>query len=251
VTDTRAREDAYRALFDAQFRPILGYALRRTAGAADAADVAAETLLIAWRRFDEVPAGAEARLWLYGVARRVLANHQRGEVRRERLGARFREHLETVIADPADAVVLDTALRAALAQLGEADRELVTLSVWEELEPREIATVLGVSAEVVRTRLRRARIRLRDLLAGHDEPSDGHAGVGELALAREEAPPRTNTTSTPSCVPARSTTPPLRGCLSPTSSTTSREKSCARPPLCTQLTVPHPFLSHPVGPRAG
>ena len=64
LTDPRARQDAYRVLFDAQFRPILGYALRRTACAADAADVAAETLLIAWRRFDEVPAGHEARLWL-------------------------------------------------------------------------------------------------------------------------------------------------------------------------------------------
>ena len=93
MTDARAREDAYRALFDAEFRRILGYALRRTACATDAADVAAETFLVAWRRFDEVPAGAETRLWLYGVARRVLANHQRGEVRRERLGARFRDDL--------------------------------------------------------------------------------------------------------------------------------------------------------------
>lgn len=185
----RAREDAFRVLFDAEFRPILGYALRRTACAADAADVAAETLLVAWRRFDELPAGAEARLWLYGVARRVLANQQRGETRRERLGARFCDHLETVLADPADRVVLDASLRAALAELSDADRELVTLSVWEELEPREIATVLGVSPEVVRTRLRRARLRLREVLAGHEDAGDGHAGVGELALAREEDRP--------------------------------------------------------------
>ncbi|WP_293773376.1 sigma-70 family RNA polymerase sigma factor [Sporichthya sp.] len=185
----RAREDAYRVLFDAQFRPILGYALRRTASTADAADVAAETLLIAWRRFDEVPPGHEARLWLYGVARRVLANQARGEVRRERLGARFRDHLEAVVADPADRAVLDASIRAALARLGEADRELVTLSVWEELEPREIATVLGVSPEVVRTRLKRARGRLRELLIeidGHGAVPAGHAGVGELTLAREE-----------------------------------------------------------------
>jgi RNA polymerase sigma factor (sigma-70 family) len=191
VTDPRACEDAYRALFDAEFRRILGYALRRTGCASDAADVAAETLLVAWRRFEDVPAGDEARLWLYGVARRVLANHQRAEVRRDRLGARFRDQLEAVVPDPADAVVLDSAVRAALAGLGEADRELVTLSVWEELEPREIATVLGVSSDVVRTRLRRARTRLRELLTeidGHELAPDGHAEVGELALAREEDP---------------------------------------------------------------
>lgn len=185
MTDARAREAAYRLVFDAHFRPIFGYALRRTASAADAADVAAETLLIAWRRFDELPPGAEARLWLYGVTRRVLANHTRAQTRRERLGARFREHVATVVPDPADHVVLDAAVRAALAQLSDADRELVTLSVWEELEPREIAAVLGLSSEVVRTRLRRARGRLRDLLAGHDDPSAGHAEVGGPTLVRE------------------------------------------------------------------
>lgn len=97
------------------------------------------------------------------------------------------------MADPADGVVLDTAVRAALAQLGEADRDLVTLNVWEGLEPREIATVLGVSPEVVRTRLKRARGRLRELLTeiesdgpGHGNVRAGHAEVGELTLAREE-----------------------------------------------------------------
>jgi len=57
--------------------PLLGYALRRTDNTDDAADVLAETFLAAWRRLDEVPRGDEARLWLYGTARRVLANHRR------------------------------------------------------------------------------------------------------------------------------------------------------------------------------
>ena len=72
----------FRELFDSHFRELLGYALRRVGSPEDAADVVAETMLVAWRRIDEVPADGTARLWLYGVARRVLANHRRGQVRR-------------------------------------------------------------------------------------------------------------------------------------------------------------------------
>jgi DNA-directed RNA polymerase specialized sigma24 family protein len=58
-------------------RAILAYALRRVGDPEDAADVVAETFLIAWRRLGDVPAGDRARLWLYAVARRVVANqHQ-------------------------------------------------------------------------------------------------------------------------------------------------------------------------------
>lgn len=44
----------------------------------DAADAVAETFLVAWRRLPEVPSGEEARPWLYGVARRTLANQRLG-----------------------------------------------------------------------------------------------------------------------------------------------------------------------------
>ncbi len=91
--DAHDRDARYRALYEENFRLVLGYALRRTASADDAADVAAECMLIAWRRLSDVPAGAEARLWLYGVARRVLANHHRGAERRDRLGSRLGEQL--------------------------------------------------------------------------------------------------------------------------------------------------------------
>src|SRR5436190_2962379 len=60
---------------------ILGYAVRRV-GAADAHDLTAETFAIAWRRLYSVPGGDDARLWLYSTARKVIANHRRGERRR-------------------------------------------------------------------------------------------------------------------------------------------------------------------------
>lgn len=70
-------------IYESAYEPILGYVLRRYPHPETAADVVAETFTIAWRRIEEVPKGDEARLWLYGVARRVLANHRRGERRHE------------------------------------------------------------------------------------------------------------------------------------------------------------------------
>jgi DNA-directed RNA polymerase specialized sigma24 family protein len=70
-------EDEFAAVYAKTYRSLLGYALRRCHSPDDAADVVAETFTIAWRRAADLPAGDEARLWLYGVARRVLANHLR------------------------------------------------------------------------------------------------------------------------------------------------------------------------------
>jgi RNA polymerase sigma factor (sigma-70 family) len=131
----------------------------------DAADVVAEVFLVAWRRRREMPPEAEVRLWLYGVARRVLANYHRGGVRRERLGERLRQRLKVAVGvDPGSEVPDRVTVQAALARLGELDREVLMLTFWEGLEPREAAVVLQVSSAAVRTRLSRARARLRDLV---------------------------------------------------------------------------------------
>ena len=90
---TSDEERRFRALFEAEARDVLGYALRRVEDREDAADVVAETFGVAWRRIDEVPAGVEGRLWLFGVARRVLSNQRRGALRRRRLADRMREQL--------------------------------------------------------------------------------------------------------------------------------------------------------------
>ena len=171
IDDDPAR---FRRLYADNFPLLLAYAVRRVAQPEDAADVVAETFLIAWRRHRELPRGDEARLWLYGVARRVLANHHRAGVRRERLGAQLRQRLTTVFpADPGAEVPERLAVRAALARLGELDREVLMLTGWEGLEPREAAVVLGVSAAAVRTRLSRARARIREL-AGDGLGPPGH-----------------------------------------------------------------------------
>ena len=52
------REERFRELFNAYYHQVLGYALRRAASRDDAADVVAETFLVAWRRLDDLPSEA-------------------------------------------------------------------------------------------------------------------------------------------------------------------------------------------------
>ena len=165
--------ESFQRLYAANVDPILGYALRRVGTPADAADVVAETFLVAWRRRADVPAGEAGRLWLYGVARRILANQRRGELRRSALGGRLRAELPGAVPDPAGAVADRTDAARALAQLGEADREVVELTAWEGLDSREVAEVLGITHVAARARLSRARNRLRGVL-GHDPVPAGH-----------------------------------------------------------------------------
>ncbi|MFI0479158.1 RNA polymerase sigma factor [Actinomadura sp. 9N215] len=156
------RRRRFEEIYTANRARILGYALRRTADPQDAADVLAETFLTAWRRLDDVPPGAQARLWLYGVARRTLANHHRGERRRSALAADLGSRLRAELADLPDPAgpASDLAdVAAAFRSLPEPDRELLSLVGWEGLDHGEIAAVLGCSRNAVRIRLHRARRR--------------------------------------------------------------------------------------------
>ncbi|HMC49557.1 MAG TPA: RNA polymerase sigma factor [Solirubrobacterales bacterium] len=156
-------------LYREQGRAILAYALRRVEDREDAADVVAETFLIAWRRLADVPAGAEARLWLYAVARRTIANLHRSERRRTRLGGRLAESLRTELAtQPTPSGEAAETLRA-IGELGDEDRELLLLVAWEGLSPSEAAKVLTVSSLAARSRLHRARRRLRALIEGDEQ----------------------------------------------------------------------------------
>jgi len=149
----------FEAIYETHYPAVLSYVRRRTDSPDDAADVIAETFTTAWRRVDDVPAGDEARLWLYGVARRVLANQRRGETRRSALADRLRRELAE--SDPAASIEHDhREIRAAFARLSPDDRELLSLVGWEGLATEEIATVLGCSRANVRLRLHRARKRL-------------------------------------------------------------------------------------------
>ncbi len=182
---TLGREETFRGVYAEHFDAVLGYALRRTDRAEDAADVTADTFLVVWRRMAHVPGGDETRPWLYGVARRVLANHRRGNRRRSHLGQRLRQELATVVPDTSDEVVQRADVTAAMQRLSGRDQEVLELHLWEGLEPREIAEVLGLPTVVVRPRLSRARARLRDRLGNGPLPP-GHHPTRPNQLSRED-----------------------------------------------------------------
>ena len=175
AADPDERRRRFEVVYAANFGPMLGYVLRRTENGDDAADVVAETFLTAWRRLDDVPPGDRARLWLYGVARRMLANHYRGERRKSELADRLRSDLAVTYLDQEYTGSLAD-IAAAFASLAAADRELLSLVAWEGLDSGEIASVLGCSRNAVRIRLHRARSRFAAALAReHVEPPPAHA----------------------------------------------------------------------------
>lgn len=179
------RERAFRQLYATHFDAVLGFALRRVDRREDAGDVTAETFLVAWRRLAHAPQEPELRPWLYGVARRVLANHRRGERRRTALGERLRTELKAHVPDTSDDVVQRADVTTAMGRLSARDQEVLELHLWEGLESREIAEVLGISTALVRPRLSRARGRLRDVL-GNDPPPPGHSSSNTPQLVRKE-----------------------------------------------------------------
>ncbi len=132
-----ARRERFEALYAEHHTHLSRYVLRRTDGSDDAADVVAETFLIAWRRLDDAP--VEARLWLYGVARRVLSNYRRGERRRSELAGELRRDLAGRPTSPAEEGEF-AQLAAAFRSLPDGDREVLALDGWEGLDAGEIAT---------------------------------------------------------------------------------------------------------------
>lgn len=150
---------------------VRAYALRRTT-AASADDVVADTFLVAWRRLDAVP--DPALPWLLGVARRVLANRRRGEGRAAALRKRL---AHAGAAEDREGSGGDPRVWSALAELPEADREVLLLTAWEELAPGEIAAVLGLRTNTVSVRLHRARRRFAAALAQRDRTTTGELEV--------------------------------------------------------------------------
>lgn len=171
------RRERFEALVGAVYVPLQRY-LRRRTDIASADDVLGDVLLVMWRRADDIP--AEATLaWCYAVARGCLANAVRGAKRQERLLRRLSQAREPAEGVPSGGPDVDEALEA-LEALSAADRELLRLWAWEQLPPREIAVVLGITPNAVSIRLHRATRRLRKRLApGKDPGRDGHLGQRE------------------------------------------------------------------------
>ncbi|HTD08435.1 MAG TPA: RNA polymerase sigma factor [Solirubrobacteraceae bacterium] len=154
-------DERFEALYGAHAGAVLAYARRRTS-AANADDVMAEVFLIAWRRLADVP--HDERIWLLGVARRVLANQRRGQTRQRALSERLAPQLPAS-SPPLGRGPRDERVLRALAGLREDDREALLLLGWEELSHAEAARVLGIRARTFSVRAHRARRRFALALA--------------------------------------------------------------------------------------
>jgi RNA polymerase sigma-70 factor (ECF subfamily) len=178
VADARRRR--FEHLASEVYEPVQRYVRRRVdIDAVD--DVVSETMITLWRRLDDVPANAKLP-WAYGVARRHVANHRRAGLRHLRLITRAEAEPRPL---PASDNPLDAELHTALAGLDDPDRELLHLWAWEQLEPAEIAVVLGLTPNAVSIRLLRVKKKLgknlevarkNEMLSGHshsekEEPS--------------------------------------------------------------------------------
>jgi RNA polymerase sigma factor (sigma-70 family) len=176
--DIRARE-RFESLYADTRVGILGYFLRRVDDASDAADLLAEAYLVVWRRIQDVPPDDQARLWLYGVARRVLSNHRRHEKASSNLAGALKADLHGNREEFGDdGSPFGDVIEDAIQNLNGHEREIIELSAWEQLTPTEIATVIGMKPGAVRVRLHRARkaVGIKLTEAGYVPPARLRAG---------------------------------------------------------------------------
>ncbi|WNV89646.1 RNA polymerase sigma factor [Umezawaea sp. Da 62-37] len=163
----------FATIFDRHAPHIQRYLARRLGGEA-ADDLVAETFLAAFAKRKSYDGGRpDARPWLYGIATHVVGQHRRTEVRRYRLREAIAPapaeacHADRVAAD-VTAQSLRASLASALASLATPDRDVLLLIAWEQLTYDEVASALKIPVGTVRSRLNRARRKVREVLGAQD-----------------------------------------------------------------------------------
>lgn len=175
---SRNEPEVFEIVFRRYADQIQRYVSRRI-GADAADDVVAETFLLAFRQRDRYDLSrASARPWLYGIATNLIGRYRRSEVRHYRALARAGvDQVAESFTDRVDAAVSASAvnrrLAAALAALPAAHRDTLLLVAWGDLSHEEAAAALHVPAGTVRSRITRARSKLRRIL-GDADPSALH-----------------------------------------------------------------------------
>jgi RNA polymerase sigma factor (sigma-70 family) len=168
-------------MFRENYGAVRAYALRR-APADVAQDAVAETFLVAWRRLEDVP--GDALPWLYGVARRVLANQRRAAERGAALERRLAgAPVTSRSGDPGETAGEAEAVRAALGRLTERDREALMLVAWHGLSGERAARAAGCTRGAFAVRLHRARSRLAAELATLDVPDRSSRPNGVMEVS--------------------------------------------------------------------
>lgn len=183
-------QDAFERVFDRHASLVQGFVRRRTSDEDVAEDIAAQVFLEAWRQRRKIKLlDGSLRSWLLGVASNLIRRHWRSLDR----GTRAIERLPRPIPVPdlADGVAASLesqsrldALRVELETMPRKQVEVLLLWAWEELSYPEIAQILGIPVGTVRSRLSRARRRLKEEgtaledRAFHDQDSAGDDSPG-------------------------------------------------------------------------
>jgi RNA polymerase sigma factor (sigma-70 family) len=157
--------ELFTVIFDRHYRSVYGYLSRRV-GSVIADDLAAETFIRAFERRSSYDPRVERALpWLLGIAVNLIAHHRRSEARQ------FRALAAAAGFEPRDGMPTEELsfassdrLVSALEQLDDYDREALLLYAWGDLKYAEIAQALGIPVGTVRSRLHRARLKLRRAL---------------------------------------------------------------------------------------
>ncbi|MCP2335047.1 RNA polymerase sigma factor [Actinomadura rupiterrae] len=165
--------EAFAALFDRYAGMLYRYVSRRL-GPETAEDLVGDTFLAAFggrHRYDL--AQPDARPWLFGIVTKIMARHHRREAAHYR--ALRRSPVDGPDDGPAERVAAGvaawesrTALAAALAALPRRDRDVLLLVAWGDLSYEEVARALDIPVGTVRSRLNRARRKVRAALGGVD-----------------------------------------------------------------------------------
>jgi len=186
------RRERFRILYNDLYDDLWRYVQRRSINTEEARDTLSEVFLVAWRRLEDIPAGKEARLWLFGVARNLVKTSWRKRKRRGDLVVRIGSEMSTRGTTDEE---LDNSgvlkIVKALQFLSENDQEILRLVAWEDLSHKEISVVLGCSENAVAIRIRRARVRLMKVMQTNKSFSE----IKNLKEIAERFSPETTSSS--------------------------------------------------------
>jgi RNA polymerase sigma-70 factor (ECF subfamily) len=155
------QSDAFTALFERYKQPLSGFFRRRLSDPAQAEELSQETFIAILRSAPHYQPSALFRTFLYSIALRILRAHRRKSAFRATFfGEQPVGHEPSSHTNP----VVDLFMREAMAQLSNLDREVLLLREFEQLSYAEIAELLALPLNTVRSRLFRARTALHDLL---------------------------------------------------------------------------------------
>ncbi|WP_203984942.1 RNA polymerase sigma factor [Sphaerisporangium rufum] len=177
IAESRTRPETFAVLFDRYSAMLYRYVSRRL-GPEVAEDLVGETFMVAFARRDRYDLGRpDARPWLFGIVTKLIARHHRSEAARYRALSRLpmspdTEPVADRVAAGVSAAASKARLAAALAGLGKGDRDVLLLLAWGDLSYEEVAEAAGIPVGTVKSRLNRARRKVRAALGDIDPTRD-------------------------------------------------------------------------------